>query len=719
MNASLPPAENAPENARAAAKALLAFWRQSGVDMDAAEAVYAAPPAPSAATPQASSPAGKAAKTPAKASARPMDADAPILAAREAAAAADSVEALKRAVEQFELCPLKATARNTVFADGAAGARVLLIGDAPGKDEDETGKPFAGRSGQLLDKMLAAIGLDRRENILISNLVYWRPPGDRDLNPGEIAVCLPFVERLISSDEAGIGAADGPNHGANAAAENRNRNSAAWQNINNAAFRHSRPCQRHGHASSGISVAPAAGKAVGLGGFAARRLQARCAWGRAGRSAMKWAETWRRMTQMLKQGFLVAALATAGLSASAWADPAPQPAAPSPTESAATAPEVSGVTVTVSPRVHVRALSDSDEAAYRAAFNAIDEHNWAGVRSALNRVDDDSLVSVVKGRMLLSRAYRPSYAELTRWLNEYRRTPLAGEVYDRAVDARPRPRRRHRNRTAPPPEPIGGATRLPTGSAPPVDGDSPQARVAIARIDEAMWTGDFAGARQLALSASLGPRSGEANWRLGLMAYRDHDYAEATRRFEAAVSWGHFGGWALAGARYWAARSRIAAGEPEGAVLHLEQAAARPWTFYGQLAEAQLGRDTTLNFRPPQLEQDDAVRFIERHAGARRAAALAQLDQLQDSKTNCAACTANSRPVKTARILRCRLHCRRRPRNCAPPNLARRISPQASARSRHLNRKAATRSTARLFMPLCGKRARSIRAPEALRTRAG
>jgi DNA polymerase len=101
-------------------------------------------------------------------------------------------------VEAFDGCALKATARNTVFSDGVEDAPVLLIGEAPGKDEDQAGKPFVGRSGQLLDRMLAQIGLDRNTNLLISNTIYWRPPGNRDPTPGEIMACLPFVERLVA-----------------------------------------------------------------------------------------------------------------------------------------------------------------------------------------------------------------------------------------------------------------------------------------------------------------------------------------------------------------------------------------------------------------------------------------------------------------------------------------------------------------------------------------
>lgn len=110
--------------------------------------------------------------------------------------AADSLEALKQAISGFEGCNLKFTARSTVFGDGVPGAPLMLIGEAPGRDEDEQGLPFVGRSGQLLDRMLAAIGLDRT-NVYISNILPWRPPGNRTPSPAETEICRPFIERHI------------------------------------------------------------------------------------------------------------------------------------------------------------------------------------------------------------------------------------------------------------------------------------------------------------------------------------------------------------------------------------------------------------------------------------------------------------------------------------------------------------------------------------------
>lgn len=191
-----------PTASQGAARALLAFWRAAVVDMDDAEAVFAAKPStpPAARTPPAVArepfridpPAPKA-----KPKAKLQPADDAVNTARALAAAASTIAELRAAVDRFNGCALKATARNTVFSDGVDSAPVLILGEAPGKDEDEQGKPFVGRSGQLLDKMLATIGLDRKSNVLISNTIYWRPPGNRDPTPGETVSCLPFVERLI------------------------------------------------------------------------------------------------------------------------------------------------------------------------------------------------------------------------------------------------------------------------------------------------------------------------------------------------------------------------------------------------------------------------------------------------------------------------------------------------------------------------------------------
>lgn len=124
--------------------------------------------------------------------------------AMEMAGAATTLAELKAAMEAFNGCPLKKTATNTVFADGVPDHRIMLIGEAPGRDEDRIGKPFVGRAGQLLDKMLAAIGLDRTKNAYITNVINWRPPDNRDPTPEEAAMCLPFLRRHIELVNPGI-----------------------------------------------------------------------------------------------------------------------------------------------------------------------------------------------------------------------------------------------------------------------------------------------------------------------------------------------------------------------------------------------------------------------------------------------------------------------------------------------------------------------------------
>jgi DNA polymerase len=116
--------------------------------------------------------------------------------ARERARSAASLEELEAILAGFESCPLRFTAKNLVFGDGNPNAKVMFLGEAPGADEDRIGKPFMGRSGQLLDKMMAAIGLDRT-SAYIGNVVPWRPPGNRNPTPQEVAMCKPFVERQI------------------------------------------------------------------------------------------------------------------------------------------------------------------------------------------------------------------------------------------------------------------------------------------------------------------------------------------------------------------------------------------------------------------------------------------------------------------------------------------------------------------------------------------
>jgi uracil-DNA glycosylase family 4 len=203
---------------------LLAFYLEAGVDVAIAdEAVdrFAAPEPPpvqraSPASaemsltnePAVSLPGGDPYRSPDRAAERRLTAppapaatlptapDTAVMAAREAAKSAASLDDLRAILARFEGCALRVTATQLVFADGNPRSRVMFVGEAPGRDEDIEGLPFVGRSGKLLDRMMAAIGLDR-SSAYIANIIPWRPPGNRTPTPQESAICLPFIRRQI------------------------------------------------------------------------------------------------------------------------------------------------------------------------------------------------------------------------------------------------------------------------------------------------------------------------------------------------------------------------------------------------------------------------------------------------------------------------------------------------------------------------------------------
>ena len=191
-----------------AARALLAFYAEAGVDLAVSEIAVdrlaAADVVPGAAAPQVAKPIPPDAVRPEPArrdpppppGAAPAAPDAAIMAARDAAKNAPSLEVLRGILEKFEGCALRTTAKQLVFADGNPQARVMFVGEAPGREEDLEGLPFVGRSGKLLDRMLAAIGLNRT-TAYIANIVPWRPPGNRTPTPQESQICLPFIRRQI------------------------------------------------------------------------------------------------------------------------------------------------------------------------------------------------------------------------------------------------------------------------------------------------------------------------------------------------------------------------------------------------------------------------------------------------------------------------------------------------------------------------------------------
>jgi len=194
------------------ARALLAFYQEAGVDALVGEtpvdrlAGDPPPTTPKAEPARASADAGfgeAARPAPARVpelrerpSAAVLSPDAAVMAAREAAKSAASLAELKAILDRFEGCALRSTATQLVFADGNPDSRVMFVGEAPGRDEDIEGLPFVGRSGKLLDRMIAAIGLDRTK-VYIANVIPWRPPGNRTPTPQETQICLPFIQRQI------------------------------------------------------------------------------------------------------------------------------------------------------------------------------------------------------------------------------------------------------------------------------------------------------------------------------------------------------------------------------------------------------------------------------------------------------------------------------------------------------------------------------------------
>lgn len=205
----------------ALAESLLDWWRLAGIEPEglimapvqaAAVETYQQPSAapirargaPSPSTDDAWDDAPAAPVRPAGPIAKPKTDAALSGSAADAAAealalakACNSLEELRAAIAKFEGVALKTTAKQSVFADGVPGANVMLVGEAPGREEDESGKPFVGAAGQLLDRMLAAIDLSRTENVYISNIVNWRPPGNRQPTQTEILISMPFIERHI------------------------------------------------------------------------------------------------------------------------------------------------------------------------------------------------------------------------------------------------------------------------------------------------------------------------------------------------------------------------------------------------------------------------------------------------------------------------------------------------------------------------------------------
>ena len=183
------------------ARDLLDFYAETGVDALLRESpvdrfVSTDPAAPSARFVRPVAPSTDLDSGSRATLAAPPAPDEAVMQARSGAKNAKTLDELRTILDSFEGCALKSTASQLVFADGNPEARLMLVGEAPGRDEDIEGLPFVGRSGKLLDRMLAAIGLDRA-SVYIANIVPWRPPGNRTPTPQESQICLPFILRQI------------------------------------------------------------------------------------------------------------------------------------------------------------------------------------------------------------------------------------------------------------------------------------------------------------------------------------------------------------------------------------------------------------------------------------------------------------------------------------------------------------------------------------------
>ncbi|MBS0537764.1 MAG: uracil-DNA glycosylase [Proteobacteria bacterium] len=188
---------------------LLKWYVEQGLDETIGEEAIdrfalAAQPAPAAAAaapqaPAAPTPLRPSTPSPAAAPRAPVPLESPQVVedARALAAGCATIADLEAAIRGFEGCALKRTAKNTVFADGLPTAPVMVVGEAPGADEDRLGKPFVGVSGQLMDRMMEAIGLARGDGFYITNILFWRPPGNRTPTLAEQAMCLAFTRRHI------------------------------------------------------------------------------------------------------------------------------------------------------------------------------------------------------------------------------------------------------------------------------------------------------------------------------------------------------------------------------------------------------------------------------------------------------------------------------------------------------------------------------------------
>ncbi|MDX2234628.1 MAG: lytic transglycosylase domain-containing protein [Hyphomonadaceae bacterium] len=264
-------------------------------------------------------------------------------------------------------------------------------------------------------------------------------------------------------------------------------------------------------------------------------------------------------------------------------------------------------------RSGVLVLTPGDEAAYLQAFAAANDADWRAARAALSAVTDRSLAAHVEARALLARDARPRREAVAEWLARHPGHVLAPLVRRRGAAL--------------------GARNLPAAAPPRERAANPAARRPADNAPEVaalFGAGDFAAARALATTMAEGPRRAAAAWWLGLLSWRDGDHARAASWFHAVATDARTDAWGRSAGHFWAGRALLAQGDAGQALRAFDAAAREPATFYGQLAEAQLGRDSALSFQPPAFEARSAAAFLQRHPGARRAAGLAQLGLLAE-----------------------------------------------------------------------------------------
>ena len=258
-------------------------------------------------------------------------------------------------------------------------------------------------------------------------------------------------------------------------------------------------------------------------------------------------------------------------------------------------------------------LSPRDEAAYARAFDAADAGDWRASRAALSGASERSLVSYVEARALLARAARPRRDAIAGWLTRNPEHVLAPLVRRRGVAL--------------------GARSLPAvveARERSANAAGRRAAVASPEVATLFGEGDFVSAKARALAVAEGPGRGAAAWWLGLIAWREQSFGEAARWFYEAATWPRQDAWGRSAAHFWAGRALLANGDADQSIRAFDAATREPATFYGQLAEIQLGRESALQFDEPTLDAQSAGAFLQRYPGARRAAALAQLGRLAE-----------------------------------------------------------------------------------------